>query len=174
MSDYLVTKKPDVMTVRVKTVREVKAPEAELKLWYPPLKRDDKPEWHCTNEVHRDDLSVCTDCYGTGVRGAYVQTETFLVQDLSYAEEQDGPEDDLEELTSLTFYCAVRHHVFNGCLYDFDDRAWKVAMVEQADLDEDDDGEFLPERWDVWCRKLDRYESAYYFLRNERGVPFAC
>lgn len=162
MSDVML--KPEEKMVRKVTNREVRAEEATLQLWPPPW--TDDPEWQCTEEAHQREDALCYQCYGTGVRNGYVENYHILVRDVRYEEVigADGEPRWEDDFTSLTFECPLRYHVFYGCIFLFDNRPWRVTDVKQIEEDEDDDGNLLPERWEVWCRKMESFEGGYAFL----------
>lgn len=162
--------KPDVKMIRVKTVREVKMAETSIDLWHPPSKSNGAPECKCVRELFIDGMPLCRDCYGTDISGGYEGTLVVNIRDVSYEEVMDAGgerrrwEDDY---TFLTFECDLGFHIFYGCLFLFDDRQWKVVGVEQKEEDEDDDGNFLLERWAVSARNLEKWEGASAFLTDQ-------
>ena len=147
--------------------------DTAFEVWYPPLKQESKPEYHCTDPAHQDRNALCRSCFDTGVCNGYVQNDAIPVRDVRYEEVlqvEEGPSRWEDDFTTLTFECPLGFHIMKGCIFLFDDRPWRVTDVKQVDEDEDDDGNELPERWEVWCRKLEVWEGAACFLQTTEAT----
>ncbi len=164
MTDVML--KPEVKTVRVKTIREVCVEEAVVRPWRPYYLVKGS-EWGCTCE--EGDHSRCLRCCGTGVPGGYESDRDIGITAASYEEVVDlGGEPRFgDDFVSLTFECVFQSWIFPGCVFTFDEHHWKVLSVEELEEDEDDDGGFLPDRWEVLSRRLEEFDAAYVFLEVE-------
>jgi hypothetical protein len=162
--------KLDEKRVRTKTVREVQVPAARIRPWRPDFLAPG--EWRCADcdGGYCPDESVCKRCYGTGVPGAAYTMDHYVdIINASYEEVVDaGGERRFEDdYVHLTFETAFQTYIYPGCIFTFDSQFWKVTGVQELEDDEDDDGNLLPDRWEVIARRLEKFEGAYLFLELE-------
>lgn len=156
---------------RTKIVREVQVPAAAIRPWRPAFLPEGEWLCSCAKGYELADDSICKQCYGTGIpkSGGYTMDGFIDIVNASYEDVVDaGGERRFEDdFTHLSCETAFQSWIYPGCIFTFDDQFWKVTGMQELEDDEDDDGNLLPDRWEVCARRLGKFEPAYLFLQLE-------
>jgi len=161
--------------VRQKTVEEVFIEKATIIVFKPPLTG---AECACHEKI-MEPAAICRECYGTGILGGFdLRKEVIPIEEAAYEEiekvitvldttKTDHAFASMDDWVLLTFECPLHSHIYSGCIFELNNRFWKVTNVEEECEEDAETGVGRP-YWEVQARKLHEYEPAYIFLDDKR------
>lgn len=161
--------------VRKKIVIETVIEEASILIFKPPIEGK-----VCDCKGVAAPTFICRRCYGTEIVGGFdARRERIAINEVRYEEVENSVTElnttkdtdgflDLDDWITVTFNCPIHCNIYYGCIFELDNRFWRVTGVESTNVEIDEDDNFVDPHLEVIARNLHAYEAAHTYLDDLR------